>query len=130
MTRERWLIDTGPLVAYADAADPAHDLVAATLNGFVGRLYTTAAVVTEAMHLVGEDADGPATLAGFLVASGTAVEALMAPPDLQQAVQLMDKYRDTPMDFADATLVLLADRLGVTEIATLDRRGFNTYRAA
>ena len=32
MTRERWLIDTGPLVAYADAADPAHDLVADGLS--------------------------------------------------------------------------------------------------
>jgi predicted nucleic acid-binding protein len=130
MTRERWLIDTGPLVAYADSADAAHDVVTAALNGFTGRLYTTAAVVTEAMHLVADDARGPSTLAGFLVASGTEVAALTAPRDLQEAVQLMDKYRDTPMDFADATLVLLAGRLGVTEIATLDRRGFDTYRAA
>ncbi|MCY3863178.1 MAG: hypothetical protein OXG34_08865 [bacterium] len=35
---------------------------------------------------------------------------------------------DTPMDFADATLVLLAERLAVSDILTLDRRGFNTYR--
>ena len=38
------------------------------------------------------------------------------------------RYADTPMDFADATLVLLAERLAVHEILTLDRRGFNTYR--
>ena len=31
------------------------------------------------------------------------------------------------MDFADATLVLLAEEVGVTEILTLDRRGFSTY---
>ena len=42
----------------------------------------------------------------------------------------MSKYSDTPMDFADATLVLLAEELGVTEILTLDRRGFSTYRTA
>ena len=41
---------------------------------------------------------------------------------------LMERYQDTPMDFADATLVLLADTLGVTDVFTLDRRGFSTYR--
>ena len=40
----------------------------------------------------------------------------------------MSKYSDTPMDFADATLVLLAEELGVAEILTLDRRGFTAYR--
>jgi len=46
------------------------------------------------------------------------------------AAQLMDKYADTPMDFADATLVLAAGDLGVTDVLTLDRRGFSTYRTA
>jgi hypothetical protein len=32
------------------------------------------------------------------------------------------------MDFADATLVLLADELGAGDILTLDQRGFRTYR--
>jgi hypothetical protein len=40
----------------------------------------------------------------------------------------MKKYRDTPMDDADATLVLLAADLSVADILTLDRRGFSTYR--
>ena len=40
----------------------------------------------------------------------------------------MAKYFDTPMDYADATLVLLADRLEVLDILTLDRRGFSVYR--
>jgi predicted nucleic acid-binding protein len=42
----------------------------------------------------------------------------------------MRKYADTPMDFADATLVLLADATGILEILTLDRRGFSTYRTS
>jgi predicted nucleic acid-binding protein len=130
MAGERWLIDTGPLVAYVDAGDPAHHAVATALGGFSGKLYTTAAVVTEAMHLVSEDSRGPGVLAGFLVATRADIAGLTAPPDLQEAVRLMDEYRDTPMEFADATLVVLASRLGVTEIATLDVRGFSTYRAA
>ena len=40
----------------------------------------------------------------------------------------MEKYADTPMDFADATLVLLAEALGQNEILTLDRRGFTVFR--
>ena len=40
----------------------------------------------------------------------------------------MEKYCDTPMDFADASLVLLAERLQIYAICTLDRRGFSTFR--
>ena len=124
----QWLIDTGPLVAYVDAGDPAHEIVAARLDDFTGHLHTTAAVVTEAMHLVGDAVDGPEALAAFLLGSHTHIAESTQAAHLQAAVVLMKKYRDTPMDFADATLVLLADRLFVTDILTLDRRGFSTYR--
>jgi uncharacterized protein len=41
---------------------------------------------------------------------------------------MMEKYAETPMDFADATLVLAGEALRAVEILTLDRRGFSTYR--
>jgi hypothetical protein len=53
---------------------------------------------------------------------------LTRPPELYEAAVLMDKHADTPMDFADATLVLLGEALGVGAVLTLDRRGFSTYR--
>jgi predicted nucleic acid-binding protein len=53
---------------------------------------------------------------------------LSRPPELHEAVSLMEKYSDTPMDFADATLVLLSEALQVPDVFTLDRRGFSTYR--
>jgi predicted nucleic acid-binding protein len=53
---------------------------------------------------------------------------LSAPPELHEAVALMEKYADTPMDFADATLVLLVEALDVRDVLTLDRRGFAAYR--
>ena len=40
----------------------------------------------------------------------------------------MAKYADLPMDFADATLVVLAELLGTTTVFTLDRRDFGIYR--
>jgi predicted nucleic acid-binding protein len=42
----------------------------------------------------------------------------------------MERYSDTPMNYTDATLVLLAEALHVYDVLTLDRRGFSTYRAA
>jgi len=123
-----WLLDTGPLVAYLDAGDPAHAVVAARLEKFTGQLATTSAVITEAMHFVSLNKEGARVLAEFVTASRTEVYDLCRPPELVEAASLMEKYADTPMDFADATLVLLAEALDVHEILTLDRRGFSTYR--
>lgn len=104
--------------------------MAACLAGFAGRLHTTGPVVTEAMHLVSGHSQGPDTLVEFLLATATGIAEAMRPAQLRSAAEAMRKYRDTPMDFADATLVLLSEELGVREILTLDRRGFSTYRTS
>lgn len=123
-----WLLDTGPLVAYLDGRDRMHGDVAECLEGFTGHLVTTSVVITEAMHFVSESPDGPEALASFANAVGLLVYECAHPLQIKDAVQLMNKYAETPMDFADATLILLADQLSVVEILTLDRRGFSTYR--
>lgn len=125
---ETWLVDTVPLVAYLDAEDPAHAEVADRMRGFTGRLVTTGAVITEAMHFLSAAPDGPETLAELLGAADVRVYDLCQPPELRAAATLMRKYRDTPMDFADATLLLLAEGLEAGDVLTLDRRGFSTYR--
>lgn len=124
----RWLLDTGPVVAYLDAGDPAHQRVAAAMDGFAGQLCTTSAVVTECMHFLAAHREGPGLLAQFGLASDWLVADYTQPVELARAAKLMARYADTPMDFADATLVILAESLGVSEILTLDRRGFSTYR--
>jgi predicted nucleic acid-binding protein len=123
-----WLLDTGPIVAFLDPGDAEHDRVSAILEAFTGRLATTTAVVVEAMHFVGIVPTGPALLVEFLLTSRTDIHECTSLESLTDAAALMDKYRDTPMDFADATLVLLAERLRTVRICTLDRRGFRTYR--
>jgi len=114
------LIDTGPLVAYLDANDHAHSEVVSNLDRFEGRLATTSAVITELMHFVSEVASGPRTLTRLIGAANIGIYDLCRPPELDEAVSLMEKYSDTPMDFADATLVLLAEGLDVHRIFTLD----------
>lgn len=124
------LLDTGPLVAYLDRRDPAHDETAAYLNDFSGQLHTTAAVITEAMYFVAPLKTGPAALAELIAVSGTRVWDFAQPAQLRAAVALMARYDNTPMDYADATLLLLAEAVGVFDILTLDRRGFATFRTA
>lgn len=125
-----WLLDTGPLVAYLDATDSHHSKIAPSLDAFKGQLVTTGAVITEAMFLLTDAPNGPRLLAEFIGSSDTLVYDLAQAPELEAAASLMEKYSDTPMDYADATLVLLADALSLTTVVTLDRRGFTTYRTA
>ncbi len=123
-----WLIDTGPLVSYLDSGEVEHDRVGEALDSYAGVLATTAAVVTEAMHFLRRARNGAPALSEFISQSGMRIFGLCEPSDIRDAVALMQRYADTPMDFADATLVLLAEELATSEILTLDRRGFNTYR--
>ena len=123
-----WLLDTGPVVAFLDARDAEHDRVAAVLGAFTGQLVTTSAVVVEAMHFLGGAASGAGLLVDFLLTSQTVIHDCTTPEGLTEATELMAKYADTPMDFADATLVLLGERLKIYSVCTLDRRGFRTYR--
>jgi predicted nucleic acid-binding protein len=49
--------------------------------------------------------------------------------DVPRICELMRKYRDHPMDLADAALVRVAERERITRVLTLDRRDFPAYRA-
>ena len=123
-----WLLDTGPLVATLNRRDPAHTRCAAALGEFAGTLLTTGAVVTEAMHFLSSQPGGAEALAHLLDDAQVEISDCFDPSELHAAARLMKKYADTPMDFADATLVLLAEETGHGEILTLDLRGFRTFR--
>ncbi len=124
---KNWLVDTGTFIAYFDRTEPLHKPVASSLERFSGQLITTSAVVTEVMYFLSEVPEGPISFAELLLASGTRIEQLIG-ADIVAAAELMNRYAATPMDFADATLVLLGEKSGIFDILTLDRRGFTTYR--
>jgi len=124
------LLDTGPLVALLDRSEPDHPRVRATMAALRAPLLTTSAVLTEAFHFVTDIPGGPRQMAEFVRLSGVEVRDCFARDALDHCVRLMEKYSDTPMDFADATLVWLAAQVGSGDILTLDRRGFSTYRFA
>lgn len=123
-----WILDTGPLIAYLDRRDPAHRQARRALDRVTGQLATTGAVIAEAMHFASEVRQGPAFVSEFLTSARVDVLDYAQPAALERVVPLMERYAGTPMDYADATLVLLAEDLGLREILTLDRRGFSTFR--
>jgi hypothetical protein len=92
-------------------------------------MVTTWPAFTEAMYLLGQAAGwrGQQPL-WQLVESGDLVIAPQAQSDERRMRALMEKYRDRPMDLADASLVCLAERKNLRDIFTLDRRDFGVYR--
>lgn len=59
---------------------------------------------------------------------GNIVVAPIAHEELPALDALMERYADRPMDFADATLVRVAEREGLKTILTIDHADFETYR--
>lgn len=122
------LLDAGPLIAALDRRDPAHARVSRAFTAFRGTLVTSGAVVTEAMLFLNDERDGPSRLVEFLEVTDTQIGDCFTRERLRKCAELMRKYANVPMDFADATLVLMAEEVGVGEVLTLDERGFRTYR--
>ena len=120
------LLDTGPLVAVLDRGDPQHDACVKLWHDIADRCLTTEAVVTEATHLVGRAGGSPLPLELVLAARIPIVSIERG--GQEQAVRLMRRYGMLPMDYTDATLVIVADAVRLNTVFTLDRKGFLMYR--
>lgn len=120
-------IDAGPLIALFNRGDKHHtralDFFAATKD----KLVTNMAVVTETVHLLDFSRGA---VGDFLSWIGASIEFDMnTHTDLPRIAAILDKYVDLPADFADASLVAMGERLGIENVATLDR-DFDVYRLA
>ena len=122
------LVDAGPLFAVICRDDPLHERCAHELARLVPPLYTTLPVLTEAMYLLGRwTLHGQMGLWTMLLRGDLNIADLTR-PDLHRMSELMAKYGELPMDFADASLVAVAERLGVDRVFTVDRADFSVYR--
>jgi hypothetical protein len=121
------LIDTGAILALLDRDDRWHEACVAAFVALRLPLLTSEAVLTELFHLVG-DSRREVETAWALIRSGAISVASIDDTDLPALQALMARYRDRPMDFADATLVHLARRESLTSIFTIDHDDFETYR--
>jgi predicted nucleic acid-binding protein len=90
-------------------------------------LLTTPAVLTELFHFIVKRRQDQSP-AWRLIRTGQIVLSHIANADLPALEILMARYADRPMDFADATLVHVAEREGLNTILTIDHDDFETYR--
>jgi predicted nucleic acid-binding protein len=121
------IIDTGPWVALIDRSESRHAQCVQWLKNFSGRLYSTEAVLTEVLYILNFSITAQCAALDFVLQS--VVEIVPSSTDsLKKTKNLMKKYADLPMDFADATIVCLAAETDIQNIVTFDRKDFAIYK--
>ena len=123
----RGLIDTGAILALLNPLDRWHQACVEAFEQIPLPLATTAAVLAELFHLLERERKDVTACWRFL-RSGAVTILPITDADLPDLDRLMEQYADRPMDFADATLVVLAQREALSTIFTVDHDDFATYR--
>lgn len=113
------LIDAGPLIALFDKRDVYHARAISFLKHFKGTLFTTWPVITEASHLLDFSVKAQLSLLEWIHRGGLYIIEIET-NYLGRLIELTEKYKDVPMDLADATLIVAAEANNIKEIATID----------
>ncbi len=115
------------LLAFLDKRERLHERCKAAVAEAPVPLATTTAVLTELFYFL--ITRSILVEAGWrTIRSGRIVVLPIGTEDLPALEALMIRYADRPMDFADATLVHVAAREGISTILTIDHDDFETYR--
>jgi predicted nucleic acid-binding protein len=123
------LVDAGPLVALLDRSDDRHEEIIEVLKKIHDPLVSVWPALVEAMYLL--SFSWRAQKALWELIETCAIQLLhLDEADIAPMKSLMEKYRDVPMDMADAALVRIAEREGIRRVLTLDQRDFSVYRLA
>jgi predicted nucleic acid-binding protein len=125
------VVDTGVIVAAADRTDRHHLASAEIVSDDPGPLVTTALVVAEAAYLLDRELGPEAEAALYTsIIDGDLVVESLGVRDWTRIRELVTTYADLHLGGTDASIVAVAERLGVTTIATLNRRDFAVVRPA
>ena len=123
------IADTGPLYALADADDSWH----ASVKAFAGKnrepIIVPGPVVIEVCYLIFEHLGSTAERA--FLQSLAAREMLLEQPvmkDLERTIEILKQYQDSEFGMVDATVMAMAERMGIQTVMTLDHRHFAVYR--
>lgn len=121
------IVDTGPLVALFDPQDRLHASCRDRLQSFRHSLTATLPVLTEAFHILSPESRGSDQICVFIERGGMSVH-YSDDEELLRAFELMETYKDHPMDLADASVIAAAESIGTRKVFTVDRNDFETYR--
>lgn len=127
-TSRQAVADTGFIVALTNTNDTAH--VSARQN-FIRfeQIFLPQSTLTEILFLIRRDA-GTATVINFLDSLYRSRLKLtcLNDHDIKRTTQLLKQYQDSRIDFVDASVMAMAERLEIRNILTLDRRDFSLVR--
>jgi len=124
--QDRILIDAGPLIALFDVDDNKHQKTKDFFLRYQYCFISTLAVFAEVSHMLDFSIKAQQDFYEWAMYKGIIISDINQ-HDLPRIVELTKKYADLPMDFADATLVVTAEKTGIREIISLDK-DFDVYR--
>ncbi|GAB6058517.1 type II toxin-antitoxin system VapC family toxin [Desulfonatronum parangueonense] len=120
------LVDAGPLIALFDRDDRFHLVVKEFVRNGKFKFVTTSAVMTEVSHMLDFSAKAQINFLEWVMREGVILYEITQ-HDIGRILELCLKYQDMPMDFADATLVVAAEKTGMRTIISIDS-DFDVYR--
>src|SRR5438093_854201 len=124
-----YLLDTGCAVALINRTDAHHDEVSRVMGRARPPIFFPVPAITETAYLLARDA-GALAAADFIATLPTTdlILEIPLPADYQRAAEVMRTYADAKLDFVDAIIVAIAERLNITRLLTLDQRDFRMIR--
>lgn len=122
------LLDTGFLLAVLDEDDNLHQACVDALLAEPQPIFPNVVLPELAFMLIRELGYGPLTAFLRSLLNGELPVELTSPADLERSIEIMEKYRDSRIDFVDTVIVAMAERLEIQTILTIDRRHFQIFR--
>ncbi len=123
------IVDSGPLLASINSADPDHAWSVESLRSSNLDLVIPALCVAEVSHIVGKRL-GARVESLFLRGLETFDVRAPSPGEWPRIAQLVERFADLPLGGVDASVVALAEGMDAHAILTLDRRHFSVARPA
>ena len=126
---EQSIFDTGFLLAVFDEDDKHHQSCRVIYEKQLRNALLPDAVLPELAYLIKRELSMKA-LINFLrlVSTGEYNLVRTTGADLERAAEILEKYDDNNIDFVDAVIVAMAERLNITKILTVDRRHFSAFK--
>jgi len=123
------LLDSGFLFASLNSSEAEHHATIVVLKTIREQIILPVPAITEVAYLLARDIDSE-TAADFIASLATTDLTLETPTasDYSRCAELLKQYADSKLDFVDALITAMAERLGVTRLLTLDRRDFQLVR--
>ncbi len=123
---DKIIIDSGPLIALFDKSDKYHVSIVKFLKENKDELITSLASITETLYLLDFNVNAQLDFIEWIFKGAVLIENITN-KDFAIIRALMNKYKDLPIDFADACLILLSEKLKINKIITIDS-DFNIYK--